>query len=214
VNTKSGPAAKHGRVVLSGMALAARHEGITHNPLREVSAIATTTKDARALTLDEVRTLRAAARADAQAVDRNLPDLVDFMLGTGLRIGETLAMTWDAVDLVASRLEVRGTVVRAKDGLRIQPRPKSKAGWRTLPPPAWLVLVLKAREHVETEWDVVFPSQLAKLRDRSNASGDLRDLLDPLGLQWVTSHTFRKTAATLMEEGGLTVRETSSDTPP
>jgi hypothetical protein len=73
---------------------------------------------------------------------------------------------------------------------------------------------LKAREHVETEWDVVFPSQLAKLRDRLNASGDLCDLLDPLGLEWVTSHTFRRTAATLMEEGGLTIRETSSDTPP
>jgi integrase len=45
--------------------------------------------------------------------------------------------------------------------------------------------------------------------DRSNASGDLRDLLDPLRLEWVTSHshTFRRTAATLMDEGGLTVRE-------
>lgn len=31
--------------------------------------------------------------------------------------------------------------------------------------------------------------------------------LDPLGFGWVTTHTFRKTAATLLDEGGLPVRE-------
>lgn len=31
--------------------------------------------------------------------------------------------------------------------------------------------------------------------------------LDPLGFSWVTRHTFRKTAATLLDEGGLPVRE-------
>ena len=210
VQTKAGPsAAKHAKTVLSGiMALAARHEAIPHNPLKEVSAIATPHKEARALTLDEVRTLRAGIRADAKAVDRDLPDLVDFMLGTGLRIGETLAMVWDAVDLVAQQVEVRATVVRTKkDGLKLQPRPKTRSGWRKLHLPEWLVVVLDNREHVETEWDVVFPSQLAKLRDRSNTATDLRNVLDPLGFDWATSHTFRKTAATLLDEGGLSVRE-------
>jgi integrase len=72
---------------------------------------------------------------------------------------------------------------------------------------AGALFVLDNREHVETQWDVVFPSQLGKLRDRSNTATDLRDVLDPLGSDWVTSHTFRKTAATLLDEGGLTVRE-------
>ena len=209
VQTKAGPsAAKHAKTVLSGiMGMAARHEAIAHNPLKEVSAIATPRKEARSLTLDEVRTIRAGIRADAKAVERDLPDLVDFMLGTGLRIGETLATVWPAVDLAGGQVEVRGTVVRNKSGLVIQPRPKSHSGWRKLHLPDWLSVVLTNREHVETEWDVVFPSQLAKLRDRSNTSADLRDALDPLGFDWVTSHTFRKTAATMLDEGGLTVRE-------
>jgi integrase len=209
VQEKAGPsAAKHAKTVLSGiMALAARHEAIAHNPLKEVSAIATPRKEARSMTLDEVRTLRAGIRADAKAVDRDLPDLVDFMLGTGLRIGETLAVVWDAVDRVGGQVEVRGTVVRGKDGLKIQPRPKTRSGWRKLHLPDWLAVVLDNREHVETEWDVVFPSQLGKLRDRSNTASDLRDALDPLGFEWATSHTFRKTAATLLDEGGLSVRE-------
>jgi integrase len=55
------------------------------------------------------------------AVDRDVPALVDFMLGTGLRIGETLAMTWDAIDLRAGIAEVRGTVTRVGGaGARIQ----------------------------------------------------------------------------------------------
>lgn len=66
---------------------------------------------------------------------------------------------------------------------------------------------MTTREVVENEWNVVFPSQLGKLRDRSNTNADLRDALDPLGFGWVTSHNFRKTAATLLDDAGLTVRE-------
>jgi hypothetical protein len=63
------------------------------------------------------------------------------------------------------------------------------------------------RTRVENSWDVVFPSQLGMLRDRSNTNSDIREALDPLGFGWVTTHTFRKTTATLLDESGLTVRE-------
>ncbi len=210
VRDKAGPgAARHAKTVISQvMRLAARHDAVDHNPLREITPAPSSKKPARSLTLDEVRVLRAGLRADKKAVTRDVPSLVDFMLGTGLRIGETLAVTWEALDLEACTVEVRGTVVRVRGvGLVIQPAPKTEAGWRTLHLPAWLVTLLKAREHVDNVWNVVFASQLAKLRDRSNTNADIRDALDPLGFGWVTSHTFRKTAATLLNDGGLTVRE-------
>lgn len=143
VHGKAGPAAaKHAKTVLSGMmGLAVRQEAIAHNPLREVAPIAQA-KEARALTLSEVRRLREGIRADKKAVERDLPDLVDFMLGTGLRIGETLAATWVSLDLAAEQVEVRGTVTRNKSGLLIQPRPRSRAGWRRLHLLDWLVVVL------------------------------------------------------------------------
>ncbi|MDQ1292652.1 MAG: Site-specific integrase [Actinomycetota bacterium] len=206
----TGPAAaKHCRTVLSGvMALAARHDAVASNPVRDAATITSTRSAARALTLEEVRWMRSLLWADSRAVERDIPAIADFMLATGLRIGETLAVTWDALDLTTRKVEVRGTVVRKKGvGLVIQPAPKTASGWRTIHLPVWLVEVLRSRESVANDWNVVFPSQQGKLRERSNTNADLREALDPLGLQWVTSHTFRKTAATLLDAGGLTVRE-------
>lgn len=52
----------------------------------------------------------------------------------------------------------------------------------------------------------MFTAPLGGLRDPSNTQADLRSVLDAAGFEWVTSHTFRKTAATLLEQAGLTVR--------
>jgi integrase len=199
-------AAKHSKTVLSQvMGLATRHDAIDHNPVRNATSISVEQKEARSLTLAEVRKLRAGLAKDKKAASRDIPAIVDFMLGTGMRIGETLAVTWEAIDFNTATVEIRGTVVRKRGvGLIIQEKPKTKSGWRTLHLPPWLLEVLKTRDRTH---EVVFPSQRGKLRDRSNTNSDLRDALDPLGFEWITSHTFRKTAATLLNDGGLTVRE-------
>ncbi|WP_344717074.1 tyrosine-type recombinase/integrase [Oerskovia jenensis] len=57
------------------------------------------------------------------------------------------------------------------------------------------------------ETDVVFPSPMGKLRDPSNTTKTLRALLDQAGFGWATSHTFRKTAATLMDQAHMSARE-------
>jgi hypothetical protein len=49
--------------------------------------------------------------------------------------------------------------------------------------------------------------QQGKLRDRSNTNADIRETLDPLGFGWMTRHTYRKSAATVFNEHGLTVRD-------
>jgi hypothetical protein len=45
------------------------------------------------------------------------------------------------------------------------------------------------------------------LRDPSNTSDHLRDAFDDAGYEWVTSHVYRKTVATLMDEAGLSARQ-------
>jgi integrase len=208
---RSGPGtAKTARSVLSGMlGLAMRHGAMPNNPIRDVARIARPRKQVRALTNDEAAKLRAALRADGTAVVLDLPDLVDFMLGTGLRIGEACAVRWSAVDLAAGVLEVNSTVVRSKEhGLVVQDRPKSAAGWRVIALPNSIIEMLRCRQGSGAPMSaVVFRSPLGQVRDRSNTTGDLRRVFDRAGFDWVSSHTLRKTVATRLDDAGLTARQ-------
>lgn len=133
-----------------------------------------------------------------------------MMLATGKRIGENSAITWDALDLKAGTVEIRGTAVRIKGrGLWIKPKPKSKAGYRKLRLPSWAVDMLRRRQAdaVPNQWGVVFTSPTGLLRDPSNTQADLRDVFTCIGYPWVTSYVFRKTAATLLDEAGVTARK-------
>ncbi len=54
---------------------------------------------------------------------------------------------------------------------------------------------------------MIFPSPQGRLRDPGNTSGALRKALDRAGYGWVTSHTFRRTVATRLDEAGLSARQ-------
>ncbi|SDN55034.1 Site-specific recombinase XerD [Allokutzneria albata] len=202
--------AKTTRTVLSGMfGLAVRHDALDRNPVREIDTVESEGESARALTLDEAILLRAKIHAHEKARGWDLPDFTDMMLASGLRIGEAAAITWDALDLDAGTLEVRATVVRVKGvGLVLKPKTKSKSGFRTLELPTWAVQMLKARRDrvPSNEWNVVFTAPAGGLRDPSNTQADLRVVFADAGFEWVTSHVYRKTVATLMDHGGLTAR--------
>jgi integrase len=210
IRDKHGAAlAKLCRTVLSGMAgLATRHDALEHNPVRDAGRISAgkPKRVPRALSVAETRVLRACLSNDDKAREHDLPDLVDMLLATGLRVGEALAVTWDAVDLSAGTVEVRGTVIRVKgQGLMIKPAPKTRAGFRTLMLPSWAVEMLRLRPLGKPD-QTVFCSAVGALRDRDNALGDLREALNAAGFDWVTSHTFRRTVATLMDQSGLSAR--------
>jgi integrase len=204
-------AAKTTRTVLSGMVgLAVRLDALERNPVRDVGRIEGTGTSARALTVAEAVDLRAKVHANDRCRRWDLVDFTDFMLATGLRIGEAAAVTWDALDLDAGTVEVRGTVVRVKGaGLVIKWRPKSKSGYRTLELPGWAVEMLRRRREnaEENAQDVVFTAPLGGLRDPSNTQADLRAVFTDAGYSWVTSHVYRKTVATLMDAAGLSARQ-------
>jgi integrase len=71
--------------------------------------------------------------------------------------------------------------------------------------PSWAVEMLRLRPPGGPD-QTVFCSVLGGLRDRDNAIGDLRNVLNAAGFTWVTSHTFRRTVATLMDQNGLSPR--------
>jgi integrase len=148
---------------------------------------------------------------DAKARSRDLPDFVDMMIATGIRIGETSAVVWDALDLDEGTVEVRGTVVRIKgQGLVIKPEPKSEDGYRTLELPGWGVEMLVRRKRTVLNTgpqDPVFPAPKGMgLRDPDNTQKHLDAMFEFAGMDGLTSHVFRKTVATLMDEHGLSAR--------
>ena len=245
----SGPgAAKSARACLSGMfGLAILDGAVTANPVRDaVAKITSSGKSPRALTVDQTVELTSLFRSDPRATALDLPDLVDWMLATGCRIGEALALRYGVngdgrplLDLDAGTWEVNATVVRVPGrGLIVQPRPKTAAGWRIVAVPGFAVRMVRARPAAHD--GMVFPAPAAGgLRDPNNTSGDLRQLLDSFGCDvcagtgyqleddgsfrlgargqrlrcadgpwsWVTSHTFRKTVATRLDEAGFTPRQ-------
>ncbi|MFB6718904.1 tyrosine-type recombinase/integrase [Kribbella sp. NPDC056345] len=125
ISDRSGTStAKTARAIVSGMmSLAVRYGAITTNPMREIEAIEGAPKNPpRALTAEEVTLLRRSLAADPRAVDADLPDLVAFMLGTGVRIGEALAVTWSQVDLEAGTVEITHTIARVRSQGLLRPK--------------------------------------------------------------------------------------------
>jgi integrase len=53
----------------------------------------------------------------------------------------------------------------------------------------------------------VFPTSTGTLRDPSNVQKRLKEAFERAGFEGTTSHALRKTAATLLDQAGLSARE-------
>ena len=208
-DSAGGPTAKLCRSVISGtLGLAVRYGALATNPVRDADRLtARPPKEPRALTLEERQLLLKKLDADPVACAASVPELVRFMLGTGQRIGECLGVLWLEVDLGQRQVEVSSTVIRWTGHGLVRKETKTRAGRRILVLPSWAVADLQRRwaRGVKLE-DPVFSNSLGGLRDPKNTRRDVRAALDRAGFDWVTSHSFRKTTATMLDEAGLSAR--------
>lgn len=181
-----------------------RHGAIPTNPMCEIERIESRPKkEPRALTPDERVELLRQLRADEKSVRRDLPDLVFFMLATGCRIGEALAVVWSEVNFEAGTVDISSTLIRVKGEGLLRKGTKSRAGERTLGLPVSAVAMLRRRFMSGARLDQpLFPDVLGGFRDPANVRRELREARGEEELGWITSHTFRKTAATILDEGG------------
>jgi integrase len=172
------------RSIISGvMGLAVRYGAISIDPVREVDRIEHDAKKlSRALSGDEVQLLRKQLATDERAVDADLPDLVTFMLSTGVRIGEALAVLWSQIDLETGKVKITHTIVRIKGEGLLRKVTKSKAGQRELGLPNWTLAALRVRYAAGIRLDEpIFSDALGGFRDPSNVRRSLRDALSPVG---------------------------------
>lgn len=200
--------AKAVRSVLSGTCrMLARRDLLPANPVRDVGSLEQGRRKApRALTADEALRFLALLDGSEYAKRNDLPDIMRFLLATGARLGEALALRWEDVDLDAGVVQIDWTVTRVRGaGLRREPV-KTETSERTLRLPDWAAAMLRKRaDGAAAPDDLVFPNTVGRLRDVGNTGKMLRKVRGE-DFAWVKSHTARRTVATLLDGQGLTAR--------
>ncbi|MEO7785230.1 MAG: site-specific integrase [Terracoccus sp.] len=210
IHTRVGPStARTCRSIVSGiMGRAVRHGAVATNPAREVERLRVRPqRQPRALTVEERTQWFVGVAGNQKAIERDLLDLSAFLLATGLRIGEALAVTWSEVDFEAATITVSSTLIRVTGRGLIRKGTKSEAGQRRLRLPVWCITMLQRR--AQTLYDPerpVFGTIDGDFRDPRNVSRFLKEAREAVGLDWVTAHAWRKTTATVLDEMGATGR--------
>jgi integrase len=201
--------AKLCRSVLSGICgWLVRRGALVVNPVRELTPLELNRdRTARALSVEEMRAWLSLLDGNEVARRQDLPELARFMLATGLRLGEALGVTWTDVDLAAGTIAVRRTIVRVAGQGLVAKRVKSRASERALLLPPWCVELLRARRvRLGAFEGPVFPDSRGGWRDRSNVGKAFREVRGGSNFEWVKTHTFRKTVATLLDQSGASAR--------
>jgi integrase len=191
-------AAKNCRSTLSGMmALAVVNGAVDKNPVRELGRISRSRAKRRgsaAIPLDELAAFLAHARADTDLMRWDTVGLIEFMLSSGWRVAEVCALDVASVDFPAGTATVEAINVRVKGkGVVRQDFPKTEKSARITPLPAQTMELLRRRHEVLRE----FTTLLFPIRDRR----------DVLGYPELSTHSFRKTVATILDQEGLSATE-------
>lgn len=212
VEREAGPgAAKNCRSALSGMlGLAVRNGALLHNPVRELERITQRKKrGSTAIPLDELPTFLERVRADQELIESDTVDLIVFMLASGWRVAETCALDVSSVDFAAGTATVEAQNIRVKGmGIVRQPFAKSDKSARTTHLPAPIMELLRQRhERLRKDTTLLFPTRLMRPRDPSNTQRELRERRVDLGYPALSTHSFRKTVATILDREGLSATE-------
>ncbi len=210
------------RSVVSGvLQQAVLHQAIATNPVRNLERIESTkghqAPSPRGLTPEERRRLFTYVDTDPVSVAADLPDLIRFAIGTGLRIGELCAVRWRDVNL-------EGIAVVNEDDMRLVPvvavrqnvypvkgkglsvhGGKTSMALRIVPLPEFVADRLRLRRHGDEPLDwPVFASAgrdgRPTYRWPSTLRRTIRTVRAQVGLDWMTPHSWRRTYATILDD--------------
>ncbi len=212
--------AKSVRAVLTGLCgYAVRHGAMTINPARSVGRLARG-EEKEVVALDREQRSDLLAKLERLAVDkstdsagrrlgsraqvwRDLPDIVRTMLATGVRLGELLALTDDDVDPEERTVAVGNHLIRVQgQGLVRVPNRKGNRPGLLLRVPTWSIAMLTERKQAAGDGPL-FASWNGEWLDPSNTINRVREAFAEVGYGWVTSHVFRKTVASVLDDADL-----------
>lgn len=209
--------AKHSRTLLNQIfGFALRQDALTRNPVEGTSPLHRPKGAPRALTVEQIAAIRAAAaiwRTGPSVMgpkpDGNVRDAIEVLLGTGMRPGEALGLR--PVDIEDGRrvmvAHVTGTVVyRQGRGTLRQPHPKTDASVRRIPVPEFAAAVIRRRladmGPGESE-STIFHNRTGGPLSQHNFRRTFRAFLELAGLKdsGITPRWYRRTGATVLARG-------------
>ena len=178
-----------------------RQDLIETNPALRTGVVRTRTPEVRTLTAEQLREVRQLvhdyASAPGVAAGAYLADVVDFMIGTGVRSGEAYGLRWEDVDLESGRVIIQGMLTHHAGAITYQATTKT-GNARAFYLPAWVLETLRARRaRVGVESEFVFLDREGRFLRSTTVIWALKRALGER-YAWVSPRTFRKSVATLV----------------
>jgi len=148
---------------------------------------------------------------------RDMQSLIIFLLGTGARRAEALALTWRDLDLDRGIVTIRGSLEQLRADRLRRKEPKTKAGRRSVTLSPWLVAELRAHRMRQQEQRLllgigrvpdeapVFGNWDGSWRTPNSVSMAWGRLADELGFPDVTLHALRHTHVSQLIAAGADV---------
>lgn len=136
-----------------------------------------------------------------------------FLIATGVRVNEALALTWDDFDFDKGSVTIRKTLTRK---VQLQEKTKSQSSMREIPLDEITLTMMLAFKNRTTALfmkkgiynvEVVFPSNVGGLRARSNCMTRLKKHYKNAGVPDIGFHGFRHTQSSVLLNAGADYKE-------